>query len=224
MDRNERQLIQDLFVRLRGAEGQVRDPEAERLIADELRRAPSAPYTMAQIILAQNQALENAARKIEDLEASASAGEAPEGGSPWGAPGMGAAPGAAPGPRGSVPAFGGRPGFGQGGGFLANAGQMALGVAGGMLIGEAAKSLLGGGSEAQAATPDAASAAGSPLADQAGADDVSGTDNAAGEGEGGGGIFGWLFGGGDQEQGAADEPGMADSGWDDDGGGWDSSE
>ena len=222
MDRNERQLIQDLFVRLRCAESQIRDPEAERLIADEVRAAPNAPYTMAQIILAQNQALENAARQIEELEASG-AGAQQEPNAPWGAPGMGAASG----PRGSVPAFGGRPGlrqgagFGQGGGFLANAGQMALGVAGGMLIGEAAKSLLGGGSEAQAATPDAASTAGSPLADQAGANDIAGTDNAESGGEGGGGgLFGWLFGGSEQEQGAGDEQDMADSGWDDDGGGF----
>lgn len=218
MDQKERQLIQDLFARLRGAEGQIRDPEAERLISEELRRAPHAPYTMAQIILAQNQALETAASRIEELESRAAEPDDEED-SPWRAPGAGQGAGR----RSSVPAFGGRSGFGQGGGFLANAGQMAVGVAGGMLLGELAKNLLGGGSQAQAATPDAAaSAAENPLAGQAGAGDVANTDDAASEE--GGGFLDWLFGGGAQDNGGADGGhDLADSGWDD-GGGWDGGE
>ena len=178
----ERRLIEDLFDRLASAENQPRDPEVEQFIADELRRVPHAPYLMAQTIIAQNQALEAAARRIEALEQ----GERHEE-SKWGPrPGTMGAPDS--GPRGSVPAFdpqrgsvpppqpqgggfggggGSMPppappqggGFGGGGGFLANAGQMAMGVAGGMLAAEAARSLLGAGAaEAKpaAATPAAA--------------------------------------------------------------------
>jgi hypothetical protein len=229
MQTRERQLIQELFDRLRSAENQRRDPEVERLIADELRRAPHATYAMAQTIIAQNQALEAAGRRIEELE-NGRVGEEddeeegsfrnPFGGA-MGAPDLG--PGL--GRRGSVPSFGrGAPQQG-GGGFLANAGQVALGVAGGMLLGEAAKSLFGG-SEAQAATSggsagDTAAAGNNPLAQEAGANDV-GAESSDGEssgGEGGGGLFGWLFGGGENDNGDQ----TADSGWFD-GGGWDNGE
>lgn len=228
MQTRERQLIQELFDRLRSAEGQRRDPEVERLIADELRRAPHATYAMAQTIIAQNQALEAAGLRIEELENGRGDDEEDDNENPFrdrfegamGAPDLG--PGA--GRRGSVPSFGRGMQQGSqfgGGGFLANAGQVALGVAGGMLIGEAAKSLFGG-SEAQAATSnagDAASASDGQLAQDAGADDVGG-DEASGGGEGGGGLFGWLFGGGENDNGGQE---TADSGWDD-GGGWDSGE
>jgi hypothetical protein len=225
MQTRERQLIQELFDRLRSAENQRRDPEVERLIADELRRAPHATYAMAQTIIAQNAALEAAGRRIEELE-NGRAGEDDEApfsdrfGGAMGAPDMGR--------RGSVPNFGRgavQPGSQYGGGgFLANAGQVALGVAGGMLIGEAAKSLFGG-SEAQAATSGASAgeaasgsdaASGGPLAEDAGANDIGG-DGASGAD--GGGLFGWLFGGGENDNGNE----TADGGWDD-GGGWDSGE
>lgn len=204
MQTRERQLIQDLFDRLRSAEGQRRDPEVERLIADELRRAPHATYAMAQTIIAQNQALETAAARIEALENGGNydRGEDEDDdetrfperlGGAMGAPALGTGLGR----RGSVPTAGrvAAQGAQYGGGFLANAGQVALGVAGGMLLADAAKSLLGGGSEAQAATSDAASAG--QLGQDAGVNDVgggSGGEDSGGEG-GGGGLFGWLFGG-----------------------------
>lgn len=233
MQTRERQLIQELFDRLRSVENQRRDPEVERLIADELRRAPHATYAMAQTIIAQNQALEAAGRRIEELEGGrADYAEDDEAEGPFANPAPGAmgAPNLGPGlgRRGSVPSFGrgamqqGSQ-FGGGGGFLANAGQVALGVAGGMLLGEAAKSLFGG-SEAQAATSDTAASAApandSQLAQDAGADDVGG-EAAGGESGGeGGGLFGWLFGGGENDNGGHQS---ADSGWDD-GGGWDNGE
>jgi uncharacterized protein len=227
MQTRERQLIQELFDRLRSAENQRRDPEVERLIADELRRAPHATYAMAQTIIAQNQALEAAGRRIEELENGRAGEEDDEEEGSFRNPFGGAmgAPDLAPGlgRRGSVPGFG-RGAPQQGGGFLANAGQVALGVAGGMLLGEAAKSLFGG-SEAQAATSgdnagDTAAAGNNPLGQEAGANDV-GAEASGGEssgGEGGGGLFGWLFGGGENDNGET-----ADSGWDD-GGGWDNGE
>ena len=89
-----------------------------------------------------------------------------------------------------------------------------MGVAGGMLIGEAAKSLLGSGSEAQAApasadaSPAAGDTDGNQFAEDAGANDIGGD-----AGEGGGGLFGWLFG--NDSPGGADD--TADGGWDDGG-------
>jgi uncharacterized protein len=232
MQTRERQLIQELFDRLRSVENQRRDPEVERLIADELRRAPHATYAMAQTIIAQNQALEAAARRIKELESGRSHdAEGDEADGPFSSPAAGAmgAPDLGPGfgRRGSVPSFGrgamqqGSQ-FSGGGGFLANAGQVALGVAGGMLLGEAAKSLFGGGSEAQAATSDtapAASANDSQLAQDAGAEEVGG-ESSGGEGGESGGLFGWLFGGGENDNGGQQS---ADNGWDD-GGGWDNGE
>ncbi len=224
MQTRERQLIQDLFHRLRSAENQRRDPEVEHLIADELRRAPHATYAMAQTIIAQNQALEAAGRRIEEFENGRGEDEQDEddespfrnrAGGAMGAPDFGQGVGR----RGSVPSFGRVPQ--QGGGFLANAGQVAMGVAGGMLLAEAAKSLLGGGSEAQAATPDAAAAADDgQLAQDAGANGIGG-DNSGAEGggeSGGGGLFGWLFGGGENDNAGSGQE-SADNGVDD-GGGW----
>jgi len=210
----ERRLIEDLFARLRGAEGQSRDPEIERLIAAELRRAPNAPYAMAQTIIAQNQALEAAAARIEELEGGQryeDDEDEPVHGA-MGAPNLGR-PGSG---RGSVPAFGRGAGAQGGGGFLANAGQVALGVAGGMMLGEAAKSLFGSGSEAQAATgaADTASAA-NPLSQDAGAGDVGG----GAEESGGGGLFGWLFGGETSQDNNAGDSGGWDDGGDGDSGG-----
>ncbi|BCJ91709.1 ABC transporter substrate-binding protein [Terrihabitans soli] len=216
MQTRERQSIQDLFDRLRSAEGQRRDPEVERLIADELRRAPHAVYAMAQTIIAQNAALEAAGRRVEELESGQGYGEDED--EDDATPFRGRSPGAMGAPdvgrRGSVPSFGrGAPQQGAlgGGGFLANAGQVALGVAGGMLLGEAAKSLLGSGSEAQAAISDTASAGGGQLAEDAGANDIGGSEQSGGEG---GGLFGWLFGGGENDNGYE----TADGGWDDGGG------
>lgn len=158
MDRNDRQAIEDLFVKLGEVEERAppRDPEAEAFIADRIAGQPGAPYYMAQTIVVQEQALAAAQARIEELE-SARAEEA-RGGfhMPFGRerdqpPERGAR-------RGSVPAVGrgaaaaGGSGFGRGGGgFLAGAAQTAMGVAGGLLLGNAIAGLFGGGSEAQAA-------------------------------------------------------------------------
>lgn len=59
MDQRERQVIDDLFGKLREVERQSprRDPEAEAYIARQVASLPAAPYYMAQAILAQEQAL-----------------------------------------------------------------------------------------------------------------------------------------------------------------------
>ena len=144
MNRDDRDAIEGLFDRLAHAARQAphRDPDAEALINAEMARQPGAAYYMAQTIVVQQQALEAAERRIEELEAEAER-------------------------RGRGGLFGGMfdDGHGRqnraedrnvsrqrgpwdraaGGGFLAGAAQTALGVAGGVLLGSAIGSLLGAG-------------------------------------------------------------------------------
>jgi uncharacterized protein len=152
MDGNDRRAIEDLFHRLSEAERRLpqRDPDAEALIGSEIARNPGAPYYMAQTIVVQQQALENAQERIADLEARGSSGGFLGGlfgdsgnrgqgtrgrqqmkrdyddaaRAPWGSRG--------------------------GGGFLAGAAQTAMGVAGGVLLANMIGGALFGGSDANA--------------------------------------------------------------------------
>ncbi len=138
MDRNDRAAIERLFTKLGEFERQAppRDEEAERFIGECIRHQPSAPYFMAQTVVAQEQALEQAQQRIAELEQQAAdpVARAPQPGfqSPWARPA----------------------GAGQqrGGGFLAGAAQTAMGVAGGVLVANALMGMFGGGS-ADAAEP-----------------------------------------------------------------------
>lgn len=167
MNRDEQSLIQNLFGKLSDAERNAppREAEAERFINDSVSRQPGAPYYMAQTIIMQEQALEAAQSRIQELEAQTSRpqqgaggffgslfgggaaaqasrqpsrqGYAPQGayGQPQGQQGA---------PQGQGP-WGGNAGAGAGaygagrpgggGGFLAGAAQTAMGVAGGMMLG-----------------------------------------------------------------------------------------
>ncbi len=69
MNEQERQIIGGIFERLRQVEGQQRDPEAERFIADRVAAQPYAPYAMAQAIYIQEQALTNQQQELEALRA-----------------------------------------------------------------------------------------------------------------------------------------------------------
>jgi hypothetical protein len=69
MTPQERDVIAGIFDRLRQAENQPRELEAERFIADRLREQPYAPYAMAQAIYVQETALTNMQAQIEDLQA-----------------------------------------------------------------------------------------------------------------------------------------------------------
>ncbi|KAA0679082.1 DUF2076 domain-containing protein [Roseomonas genomospecies 6] len=174
MDQTERQIIDDLFAKLRQAEAQSgpRDPQAEAHIRDAVARQPAAPYMMAQAIVMLEQALaasqnqnQELERQLQERPAAAAGGggifgglfgggakpaPAPQprhGGAPGGSP-WGQAPGAAPAygdPR--VAAYAQQPQR-AGGGFMAGAMQTAMGVAGGMLIGSALSSAFSGGGEA----------------------------------------------------------------------------
>src|SRR5512134_4013369 len=163
MDSTERQVIDELFAKLRQAEGQSgpRDADAEALIRQHVSRQPAAPYYMAQAIIIQEQALAAANARIEQLERQISEGSA--GGFLGGLFGAGgsrplpAQPSRADGWDPRVAAYTNRH-HARGGGFLAGAMQTAMGVAGGVLLGSAIASMF---------APEAAAAADEPSAEEA---------------------------------------------------------
>jgi len=69
MSPEERQLLQGLFDRIRGAAGTQRDREAEAFILDNVRQQPYAPYLLAQTVIVQDQALRAANERLQQLEA-----------------------------------------------------------------------------------------------------------------------------------------------------------
>ena len=73
MTPQESELVDELFNRLVQLETAQRDPEAERLIADGLRRAPHAVYALVQTVLLQDEALKRANARIEELQVQTSA-------------------------------------------------------------------------------------------------------------------------------------------------------
>jgi len=74
MTPQERQMLADLFERIKGAGSTPRDAEAERFISDAVKETPFAPYVLSQTVLIQQQALEAAAHRISELEAAARQG------------------------------------------------------------------------------------------------------------------------------------------------------
>lgn len=68
MNREERQLVDDLFERLGKLENSPRDPDALAAIAQGLSRAPNAVYALVQTVLVQDEALKRANARIEELE------------------------------------------------------------------------------------------------------------------------------------------------------------
>ena len=154
MTPEERQLLTELFDRVRSASGNTRDPEAEAFIADQVRAQPYAPYLMAQAVIVQEEGLKKAAARIEELERSLAQQQqnvAPQsggflgsvfgGGARGSVPSTGASRPTGPWGAGSVPsvpqnsyAQQQQAAAPQGGSFLRNALGMAAGVAGGMLL------------------------------------------------------------------------------------------
>lgn len=172
MEANERAVIDELFAKLRqvGDQGQPRDAEAEAFIAGRLAAQPGAAYYMAQTIVVQERALENAQAQLAAAPARESGGgflsglfgggqrEAPAAAAPANAPRRGPWDNA-PGQRG-------------GGGFLAGAAQTAVGVAGGVLVGNMLMNAFSG-DPAAAATPEPAA---EPASDNDTADSGAGDD------------------------------------------------
>jgi hypothetical protein len=68
MTPQERELIAELFDKLATLETAARDPEAERAIAEGLRRAPHAIYPLVQTVLVQDEALKVANHRLEELQ------------------------------------------------------------------------------------------------------------------------------------------------------------
>jgi len=141
MSPDERQLLVDLFDRIRQNASNPRDREAENLIADQVRTQPYAPYLLAQTVIVQDQALRAANDRLQQLEQHVRELES-EGsrqgsggflGSLFGGGDRGPPPSSVPptrwgsGPQGGVPGYGqpggygqqgyGQPGYGQPGGY-----------------------------------------------------------------------------------------------------------
>jgi hypothetical protein len=156
---DDRDAIDQLFERLADLErrGAPRDREAEALIERRLREQRGAAYYLAQTVVVQERALQEAADRIAALERQGGERRGPGGidqrrRGPWDR---------------DVPAGGG-----FGGGFLAGAMQTALGVTGGVLLGSMLGGLFGGSANAaEGEQNDADSQQDAGTADDAGGDD-----------------------------------------------------
>ena len=163
MNPQERQTIDDLFDKLRQVEQQSgpRESLADSHIGSRIERQPGAPYYMAQTIVMQEQALQNAQARITELEDELARRPAGGGGFLSGLFGGGSQPQprpaqpdnmqgiARPGGRSETPGMAAQPG--RGGGFLAGAAQTAMGVAGGVMLGSLLGNVFSGGGHAKAA-------------------------------------------------------------------------
>jgi uncharacterized protein len=133
VNQQDQQAIDDLFQHLyrSSAQSGPPDPEAEARIQQHLRQGPPGLlYQMAQTLVGQQAALRQLRSQLADAEQQLRqggyAGQQAYGG--YGQPSQQ------------------RSGWGAGGqGFLAGAGQIALGVGGGILAAEALSNLFGGG-------------------------------------------------------------------------------
>ena len=204
MNDSDRQAIAGLFSKLGDVERQAppRDAGAEAFIAQRIGQQPGAPYFMAQTIVMQEYALNQAQARIQELENQAQEQQyqqpaAGGGGGLFGSLfGGGQQPARRPGQVPSMPRATGvgagalnagqqapmqpqqQGGFG-GGGFLAGAAQTAMGVAGGVLLGNAIGSMFAGdapATETAAAEP----AAEEPQVEEAAYDD-GGFDDFGGD-------------------------------------------
>src|SRR5689334_6226792 len=159
MTPQESELVDELFNRLVQLETAQRDPEAERLIAAGLRRAPNAIYALVQTVLLQDEALRRANARIEELQAQTNAAAEPQQRPASFLDSMREAFGVRT-THGSVPSvrtaganqsqaqmplsgYPGAPGVGSGGSFLGTAASAAAGVIGGSLLLEGIRSAFG---------------------------------------------------------------------------------
>ena len=171
MTPQEQELVNQLFDRLAELESNPRDPNAERLIADGLRRAPHAVYVLVQTALVQDEALKRANARIEECRrrsAARSNSEAAASSTACATPSSAGASREAPChryarkhnlhpqrlrpidrrqdiPRRRRPIWapGMGPAFGSGGSFLGTAASTAAGVIGGGLLLSSIRSMFG---------------------------------------------------------------------------------
>jgi len=146
MDARDREAIEELFHKIAEVERRSgpRDAEAEAFIRARIAAHPAAAYYLAQTVIVQEEALNEAEHRMESLERGSQGGL-------FGGLFGGGRPERQH--RYAEPAGRSR-GMGRrspsGGGFLAGAAQTAMGVAGGVLLGN----MIGGlfsGDEASAA-------------------------------------------------------------------------
>ena len=150
VNRQDQQAIDDLFQHLNQTAAQAGPPDAEAdaRIRQHIKQGPPAlVYQMAQTLVGQQVALRQLRAQVADLQQQLQRGGRPAG---FAQPGWG---GGQPGWGGGQQGYGGygtpyQQPYGYqrsgGGGFLAGAGQIALGVGGGILAAEALSDLFGG--------------------------------------------------------------------------------
>jgi hypothetical protein len=170
MTPQEQELVDELFDRLAKLENTPRDPDAERLIADGVRRAPHATYALVQTALVMDEALKRANARIEELQAQIGGEEQQQHGGfldsmrdavlgrrdPRGSvptvrsqatqPASSAAPpyqSQAAYPPQMPPPYPTGPAFGSGGSFLGTAASTAAGMIGGGLMLDGIRSMFG---------------------------------------------------------------------------------
>jgi hypothetical protein len=167
MTPQEESMLNDLIGRVEQTQLTEKDPEAEQLLNQRLGRNPNALYILAQTVLVQNYALEQAQRQLNQLRQQTQAQQQPAhstsflGGllghrdpaplpppPPPPQPGYGTSPYAQPWnqpPGYQVPSYGPpTPAPGGGSSFLRTAATTAAGVAAGALAFQGIESLLGG--------------------------------------------------------------------------------
>jgi hypothetical protein len=158
MNPQEQQMIDSLFQRLAQAAPQAgpRDPEAEALIQQHFQTLPGAAYYMAQTLLMQERALQQAEARLAGGGGAAGSfmPPPPAYGQPYQQPSY-QQPSYQPAYQ-QPPPYPYAPPQQQGGGmggFLAGAGKIALGVGGGVLVADAVMGLghelFGGGHQQQ---------------------------------------------------------------------------
>ncbi|MGA8528533.1 MAG: DUF2076 domain-containing protein [Acidobacteriaceae bacterium] len=164
MTPQEAQMLDDLVRKVEGTQLTEKDPDAEALLKDGLARDPDAIYKLAQTVLIQNLALEQAHAQMQRMQqqlapppqqpparATSFLGGLLHHNAPQAAPPSGQWQNVPQYPQGAPPnyppppAYAGGYASGGGGGFLRSAATTAAGVAGGMLAFQGVESLLHGG-------------------------------------------------------------------------------
>lgn len=179
MNTEERKLITDLFDRMRGMRGIEKDADAANLIEREAAANSDAVYMLTQSVLVQEQALQKANERIQELEAAGQSqaqngsdvSAQPRRSAGFGQPSSTSVPaaGAPTTSSGMVPNISRQANRqneinrGLGGGFMGQAMTTAAGVAGGMLLANGISSLFSGSS---ASASETSTAEATPASDQ----------------------------------------------------------
>ena len=163
MTPQEESMLNDLIGRVQQTQLTEKDPEAEQLLNQSLGRNPNSLYILAQTVLVQKYALEQAQAQLAQARQAQQTQQQPAHSTsflgsllghrdpvppaappplPPPPPGYGASPYAQP--WSQPPAYGGPPAPGGGGSFLRTAATMAAGVAAGALAFQGIESLMHG--------------------------------------------------------------------------------